>query len=142
MSEANDAKREVVNLSAGESIVTVFISDEKGPVGSITWTPQAFRDKIEEVQTHIRFLEYELVTARKTLEDLYQATPPAPMVRGPFKSDIKITCTACGTKTLWRTGRGAGKCYPACAEKSEVRNSVKQASLDAAFRILFDEVEE
>ncbi len=100
----------------------------------------------EEMQVHVLFLERELAFARNALDKLYKVISNMPVTvrpRQPFKSDIKVTCHKCGVKTLWRTGKGAGECYPICEEKRvAVNREVRNASEAAAFRVLFDETEE
>lgn len=122
---------------------------------ALAQTPQTVEDfevartEAEELAVHVMQLERDLAISRSAYDQVVRklrSAPEAVKVREPYKSDVKATCRKCSTKTLWRSGRGAAECYPECPEEkaivTESRRASRQASLDAAARILFDEVDD
>lgn len=65
-------------------------------------------------------LEQELDLARLQLRDAWARVPYDPEVlKKPWKSDIAVTCRACGKPTRWRTAKGIAEHFGACP--SEIR---------------------
>ncbi len=60
-------------------------------------------------------LQQELELAQLRLRDAWARVPfDANVLRKPWKSDIAVTCRACGKPTLWRTARGIAEHMPEC----------------------------
>jgi hypothetical protein len=58
-------------------------------------------------------LEQELDLARLQLRDAWARVPfDSTILKKPYKSDIAVTCRACGKPTVWRTARGLAEHQP------------------------------
>lgn len=66
-------------------------------------------------------LRQELELAELRLRDAWALVPFDPAVlRKPWRSDIAISCRACGKPTTWRTARGLAE-HPECPDVARHR---------------------
>lgn len=75
--------------------------------------------EVNNLSGHVARLEQELDLARLQLRDAWARVPfDSSLLKKPWKSDIAVTCRACGKPTVWRTAKGIAEHQPECPTES------------------------